>query len=116
MGRLKVEVLPRHHGMSTIDDAVLSSRNLALFLDYGNKTVLLCDFTLSNSYSINWQIREIYRWDNDEEFDCMTFDDGHLVGCRSTEMFTANLSNSFIYIYILIYKRQIYKIYRLFFD
>ena len=85
--RLKVEVLQRHHGMSQIDDVVLSSHTSALFLDCGKRTVLVCGFTLSHSYSLNWQIQEIYRWDNVGGFDCMTWDDGKLVGSRSAEMF-----------------------------
>ena len=89
--QLNVQVIPRHHGMSQIDDVVICSRTSALFLDYGNKTVLVCGFTLSHRSILNWQIREVYRWVNDEDFDCMTWDDGKLVGCRSAELFSARL-------------------------
>ena len=89
--KLKVEVLPRHHGMSQINEVVLCSSTSALFLDYGKRTVLVCDFTLSHSSVLNWQIREIHRWDNVVEFDWMTWDDGKLVGFRSAEMFITYL-------------------------
>ena len=104
--QLNVQVLQRHHGMSQIDDVVLSSHTSALFLDCGKRTVLVCGFTLSHSSTLNWQIQEIYRWDivdnswpaqlygwnNVGNFDCTTWDDGKLVACISAKMFTANLS------------------------
>ena len=48
-------------------------------------------FTLSDSSILNWQIHEIFRWDNVGDFDCMAWDDGKLVGCRSAELFSAKL-------------------------
>ena len=92
LNKIRVEVLPQHHGLTQIDNVVFTSTlSTMLFFDYGMKTILVCKINLNHKLLINWEIKEIYRVSNSQSFDCMAWDTQKVLACKADKMFIGDL-------------------------
>ena len=61
--KLKLEVLPQHHGLTKIDNICFGSSATVILFDYQEKLILISSYSLTNIFNINWAIENLYKVD-----------------------------------------------------
>ena len=90
--KLTIEVLPVHHGLSSIDNVSLLGDDRVVLFDYTAERVVTSEICLSTSLSLKWEVRNLYscsRTRHQHSLDYMFATYSRIVALCSDKMFSA---------------------------